>query len=165
MTRPTRPVGRVRYLLLFPVLLACEESTLPTIPDSEPRFTAVAINSVDALPRQNGTVQPGSLQYSITVYYQMAPDWQDEDLDMWLWVSSYVNDVLIAFEHVDVLPVSGSSGTLRFQGTMTVPNCGSIDELFFFTGLWPSDDDPAVYANSDGYVVDVLNASSQPCAT
>ena len=163
MTRPTRALGRVPFLLLLPALLACEESTIPVIPDGDPRFTAVIINLREASPDRDATVSVGNLEYTVTSYYQLGPDWRGESFRMDLYVESWADDTFVRVEQYDAVPLNDVSGTVRFTSTVTVPNCGGIDELSFFTGLYAADGDPSGWVNADWYYIDVTGASSTPC--
>ena len=163
MTRPTRPVGRVPFLLLFPLLLACEESSIPVVPEGQPRFTSIVIDRLNSAPEVDESVAPSELQYSVTAYYQLAPGWQGVPFDVYLYVESWSDDLFYRVERVESVPLDDMSGTVRFTGRVTVPNCGAIDELLVFIGLWASDDSLDDWLDSDWYFVDVTNTSSTPC--
>lgn len=163
MPNKNRTYVRLLLFCILPFLAGCEESSIPVIPEGEPRFTGLVINRLEAAPHPDASVRPGDLQYSVTAYYQIGPNWAGEAFQLWLAVESWSNDEFLRVERWEMLPLTDVSGTVRFTGTVTVPNCGAIDELLFFTGLWAADDTPDYWIDRDWYLIDVTNTSSTPC--
>ena len=161
MTSHSRLTARLLLaLFLLPVVQGCEESEIPVIPEGPPRFTNVVITPGDAEPGFDETVSPGSMTFSVTAYYQQ--DW-GEAFDVRLYIESWADDVWVRVERTQSLEVFDESGTVAFSGTVQVPNCGGIDQLSLFVGLYAADGDPVDWVDADWYFVDVSGASSTPC--
>ena len=158
-------VRRTLALVLVPFLSACDESEIPIEPEGEPRFTNLVIDKLDTEPDPGENLDAGDVvDYDLTATFQLANGWEDEDLDAYLFIESWSAGEYVRIEVSDLdTDVDTPTGTIRFNGTFAVPDCGAVDELTFFVGLWPADDDPDFYADSDQYSADVVGAGSDPC--
>ena len=163
MRKPVR-LG-VLLLALVPALAGCDESEIPIEPEGEPRFTNIVIDKLDTEPDPGENLDAGDVvDYDLRATYQLANGWEDEDLDAYFFIESWANGEYVRIELSEVdTDVDLPSGTIRFSGIVQVPDCGSVDELTFFVGLWPADDDPDFYADSDQYSADVVGAGSVAC--
>ena len=163
MRRPVR-LG-VLLLALVPALAGCDESEIPIEPEGEPRFTNIVIDKLDTEPDPGENLDAGDVvDYDLTATYQLANGWEDEDLDAYLFIESWSNGEYVRIELSEVdANVDVPSGTISFSGIFQVPDCSSVDELTIFVGLWPADDDPDFYADTDQYSADVVGAGSDPC--
>lgn len=160
MTRSAAAAGPL-LLLLLPVL-ACEESTLPVTPEGEPRFTNLVIDKLNSEPDPDRNLDPGPVSYDVSASYQLSQGWEDEDLDAFLLIESYSDGAFVRREVIEVQGVSADQGTISFDGSFTLPNCGGIDEVLVYVDLSLASD-PNVVADSDAYFVDVVGTSSVPC--
>lgn len=160
MRRPAA-FGPALLFALVPLLAGCEESEIPIEPEGEPRFTNLVIDKLNATPDPDGLVDAGTVQYDVEASYQLSGGWEDEDLDAYLIINSFSNDVLVRTEVTEIQAVSGDQGTIRFDGAFTLANCGAVDQVLVYVDLSLASD-PDVVADNDLYVVDAQTANV-PC--
>ena len=159
--RRSAAFGPALLFALVPFLSACEESEIPIEPEGEPRFTNLVINKLEAEPELDDELDAGPIAYDLEAHYQLSGGWEAEDLDAYLVVESYSNNVFIRREAFDVQEITGETGSFSFDGEFTLADCGDIDLLGFFVVLSTADD-LEINADTDFYVVDAQTASA-PC--
>ena len=162
MTRPARSFGRVLLFALVPLLSACEESEIPIEPEGEPRFTNLVINKLDAEPELDDVLQPGSITVDVTAAYQLSQGWEDEEVTAFFIVNSFANDQFVRTEVSEQRPVNSDQGSLSFDETFTLADCGGVDELLIYVDISLASD-PEIVAASDAYVVEVEGTSEAAC--
>lgn len=162
MPTTTRRAGRLllSVLLLLPFSGCVEEEELPLVPPGPPRFTNLVIVPRTATPDFDAAVPTGDMEYSVMAHFQET---RSETLELRLFIESWANDAFVRVERMEVLPVSASTGTVRFNGTVQVPSCGSIDQLSLFVGLYPTGSANDGWVDADWYFVEVTNAAGTPC--
>ena len=160
--RRSASVRRVLLFALVPVLQGCEESEIPIEPEGDPRFTNLVIDKLDADPALDDNLEPGPVSYDVSASYQLSGGWEDEELTAFFVINSLANGAFVRTEVSETQPVNADRGTIGFEGSFTLPDCGSIDEIIVYFDLSVTSD-PDVVADSDVYFVDVENTSSTPC--